>query len=217
MIFKHLNDQPSPERKPDSRGASDPEHDPGSAFEAKLRSLEKEAEAALPGFDAQFFNRAGDLCVEAQRRDRALGYYGRAIDAYMQAGRYNAAGAVGRKLLRISPGSVRVRCTLAWLSIGKGNLNEAQWEIDEYVQSAVDAGEVELARKQIRMMTDATYDTELRALLAGHLHKLGDPEAAERIMSSPPPTPDRREEPDALWGRVLRAALKGPEDLRKDG
>jgi hypothetical protein len=218
MIFKHLNDQPSPDRSP---AASRREHssrgEPGPSYEAKLRAMEKEAEMALPGFDAQFYNRAGDLCVEVERRDRALGYYGQAIDAYMRAGRYNAAGAVGRKLLRISPGSVRVRCTLAWLSIGKGQLSDARWEIDEYVQAAVDAGEVELARKQIRMMSDATYDTELRALLAGHLHKLGDPDGAEQIMGSPPPVQDRREAPDALWSRVLRAALMGPKDLRQNG
>jgi hypothetical protein len=102
------------------------------------------------------------------------------------------------------------------LSIGKGQLADARWEIDEYVRAAVAAGHVDLARKQIRMMSDATYDTELRALLAGHLHKLGDAETAEEIMGSPPPTQDRREEPDALWSRVLRAALKGPQDLRRD-
>ncbi len=204
MIFKHLKDQSSP----------DPDPEPN--LEKRLRSLEREAEIALPGFDAQFFNRAGDLCVEAGNRDRALSYYGRAIDAYLRAGRYNAAGAVGRKLLRISPGSVRVRCTLAWLSIGKGLLSDAQWEIDEYVRAAIDAGEEELARKQIRMMAEATYDTGLRSILAGHLHKLDDPEGAERIANAPPPDDEPREEPEALWSRVLRAALMGPEELRGD-
>ena len=198
MIFKHLRDSPEPE--------------PG--LEKRLKSLEQQAEIALPGFDAQFFNRAGDLCVEAQDRKRALGYYGRAIDAYLRAGRYNAAGAVCRKLLRISPGAVRARCTLAWLSIGKGLLSDAQWEVDEYVQAAVDAGQVDLARKQIRMMAEATYNPELRALLADHLHKLGDSEAAERLIDPEEPEDGPREEAEALWSRVLRAALMGPEDMR---
>ena len=57
---------------------------------------------------------------------------------------------------------------------------------------------------------------ELRALLADHLHKLGDSDAAQRAMD-----PDHAEEPapeeaEALWSRVLRAALMGPEDLRED-
>jgi hypothetical protein len=204
MIFKHLKDQSSPE----------PERGPN--LEKRLGSLEREAELALPGFDAQFFNRAGDLCVEAGQRDRALNYYGRAIDAYLRAGRYNAAGAVGRKLLRISPGSIRVRCTLAWLSIGKGLLSDAQREIDEYVNAALGAGEGDLARKQIRMMADATYDPELRSILADHLRKLGDVDAAERVMSTPPREEEPREEPEALWSRVLRAALMGPDDLRDE-
>lgn len=201
MIFKHLRDQPS-ESEPD--------------LEQRLKSLEQQAEIALPGFDAQFFNRAGDLCVEAQDRSRALGYYGRAIDAYLRAGRYNAAGAVCRKLLRISPGSVRARCTLAWLSIGKGLLSDAQWEVDEYVEAAVDAGQGDLARKQVRMMADATFNPELRALLADHLHKLGDSEAADHVMHVDPAQPEHPEEAEALWSRVLRAALMGPEDLRED-
>jgi predicted Zn-dependent protease len=195
MIFRNLREPSEPE--------------PG--LEKRLQSLEQQADIALPGFDAQFFNRAGDLCVEAGENPRALGYYGRAIDAYLRAGRYNAAGAVCRKLLRISPGSVRARCTLAWLSIGKGLLSDAQREVDEYVDAAVAADQVDLARKQIRMMADATYNQELRVLLADHLHKLDDPETAERVLAA---EPDEREEAEALWSRVLRAALMGPEDLR---
>ena len=199
MIFRNLRD------------ASEPE--PG--LEKRLQSLEQQAEIALPGFDAQFFNRAGDLCVDADADRRALGYYGRAIDAYLRAGRYNAAGAVCRKLLRISPGSVRSRCTLAWLSIGKGLLSDAQREVDEYVEAAVAAGQADLARKQIRMMAEATHNQELRVLLADHLHKLDDPDTAERILATEPdPEEEPREEPEALWSRVLRAALMGPEDLR---
>ena len=195
MIFRNLRDDTGP----------------GTGLDKQLRALEQQAEIALPGFDAQFFNRAGDLCVEGQDRDRALAYYGRAIDAYLRAGRYNAAGAVCRKLLRISPGSVRARCTLAWLSIGKGLLGDAQWEVDEYVDAAVAAGQSDLAARQLRMMADATYDPELRALLTDHLAKLGDADAA---VPEPPEGQTAREEPEALWSRVLRAALMGPEDLR---
>ena len=200
MIFKHLRDPSEPE--------------PG--LEKRLQSLEQQAEMALPGFDAQFFNQAGDLCVEAKAPRRALGYYGRAIDAYLRAGRYNASGAVCRKLLRISPGAIRARCTLAWLSIGKGLLGDAQREIDEYVNAAVAAGEGELARKQIRMMAEATRDEELRAILADHLRKLGDAATADRVLAADlPGKDDPVEEAEALWSRVLRAALMSPEDLRE--
>jgi tetratricopeptide (TPR) repeat protein len=198
MIFK-------PRREPSGS-------EPG--LEKQLTSLEQEAEVALPGFDAQFYNRAGDLCVEAQDSKRALTYYGRAIDAYLRAGRYNAAGAVCRKLLRVSPGSVRARATLAWLSIGKGLLSDAQREVDEYVKAAATAGRTDLARKHLQMMADSTYDDDLRALLADHLRKLGDTSAAERIMAEGGTSGGQREEAEALWSRVLRAALMGPDDLR---
>lgn len=198
MIFKHA-------REPSER-------DPG--LEKQLKSLEQQAEVALPGFDAQLYNRAGDLCVEVKNRPRALAYYGRAIDAYLRASRYNAAGAVCRKLLRVSPGSVRARATLAWLSIGKGLLSDARWEVDEYVDAAVTAGRGGLARKHLRMMADSTYNAELRALLAAHLRRLGDTEGADRIMEEDVSDPAWREDAETLWSRVLRAALMGPDDLR---
>lgn len=201
MIFRNLGDVSGPE--------------PG--LEKRLQSLEQQAEIALPGFDAQFFNRAGDLCVDSDETPRALGYYGRAIDAYLQAGRYNAAGAVCRKLLRISPDAVRARATLAWISIGKGLLEEAQREVDAYVDSAVAAGEPELARRQLRMMAEATHNRDLRALLADHLTKLDDPGSAGRIMAREPKPHATAEEAEALWSRVLRAALMGPDDLRGEG
>lgn len=199
MIFRNPRDPSGPE--------------PG--LEKRLKSLEKQAEIALPGFDAQFFNRAGDLCVDAAENRRALDYYGQAIDAYLRAGRYNAAGAVCRKLLRISPGAVRTRCTLAWLSIGKGLLGDARREVSEYVRAAVAAGQTDLARKQIRMMADATHNHELRALLADHLRELDAPEDADRIMSERGDEAGERDA-EALWSQVLRAALMGPEDLRDE-
>lgn len=46
------------------------ESEPG--LEKRLQSLEQQAEMALPGFDAQFFTRAGDLCVDAREDRRAV-------------------------------------------------------------------------------------------------------------------------------------------------
>ncbi|MEJ2185247.1 MAG: hypothetical protein P8Z36_04835 [Gemmatimonadota bacterium] len=189
------------------RGARQPNH----GLDQKLKSLEQQAQIALPGFDAQFYNRAGDLCVEADDRPRALTYYGQAIDAYLRARRYNAAGAVCRKLLRISPSAVRARCTLAWLSIGKLLLGDARREIGEYAEAAKLAGQERLARKQLAMMAETARDAELRELLAVLLEDLGDGETAGRVRAAEPPDPD--DDLDAYWDGVLRAALMGPEEL----
>lgn len=179
-------------------------------LEQKLKSLEQQAQIALPGFDAQFYNRAGDLCVEGDDQPRALAYYGQAIDAYLQARRYNAAGAVCRKLLRISPGAVRARCTLAWLSIGKRLLGDARRELGEYVEAAKLAGQERLARKQLAMMADTTRDAELRDLIAVLLDDVGDGEAAARARATAPREID---DFDEYWSSVLRAALMGPDEL----
>lgn len=181
------------------------------SLENQLAALERQAKIALPGFDAQFFNRAGDLCVESDERRRALQYYGRAIDAYLEAGRFNAAGAVCRKLLRISPNAVRARCTLAWVCIGKGLLSDAKREVEQYVEAALRAGQEDLARKQVRMMAEATLNPELRQLLADNLRRLDDDDAAAEVAGAGPDGPT--EDAEQLWARVLRAALMGPDEL----
>src|SRR5512144_2245723 len=150
--------------------------DPEAELERQLRDLEHQARDAVPGFGAQFLNRAGDLCVDAGKLDRGLNYLGRAIDMYLQAGRWDAAGAVCRKLLRVSPGAVRARCTLAWLSIGKGLGGDAQADIRAYIQAARRAGpaHVELTKKQLGFMADAVFDEGILQLVAEELWQLGD-------------------------------------------
>ena len=103
--------------------------DAGNPLEAELQELERQVTAASPGYETQFLNRAGNLCVEAHQPARALGYYGRAIDAYLESGRFGAAEVLCRKVLQIAPQAVRARCTLAWLTLGKGFHGETRAEI----------------------------------------------------------------------------------------
>jgi hypothetical protein len=195
-------------------GRSGPQPD----LERQLRAIEREAGEAHPGFDAPLFNRGGDLCLEANQRSRAMEYYGRAIDAYLRAGRFDAAGGVCRKLLRISPKAVRSHCTLAWLAIGKGLLGDAPREIAGYVDAARRARQEKLAAKQLRMMSEVAFDPEMRQLLADHLRELGDDGGAQAVVEGladgvgVPPTAEDREE---LWAKVLRAALMGPDELKE--
>ena len=100
------------------RGRTD--NDPRSQLERELQLLEDQVKRASPGYETQFLNRAGKLCVDAGEPARALGYYGRAIDVYLESGRFNAAEVLCKTVLQIAPDAVRARCTLAWLSIGKG-------------------------------------------------------------------------------------------------
>lgn len=193
--------------------------DPEAELERQLRDLEHQARDAVPGFGAQFLNRAGDLCVDAGKLDRGLNYLGRAIDMYLQAGRWDAAGAVCRKLLRVSPGAVRARCTLAWLSIGKGLGGTAQSDIRDYIQAARRAGSahVEMTKKQLGFMAEAVFDEGVLQLVAEELWQLGDKEGAKKVglrlkeVREGATVSDRDQE--RTWAAVLRAALMGPREL----
>lgn len=192
----------------------------GTELERELESLERQAHGASPGYETQFLNRAGNLCVDAGEPRRALGYYGRAIDAYLESGRFSAAEVVCQKVLRIAPDAVRARCTLAWLAIGKGYRSGADEEIAAYVDAAKTAGREELAARQLGMMADAAPTTELRETVADHLLDLGQFEESDRVFGlvlaernglRPPPVSDEGK----LWAKLLRAALMGPDELRE--
>jgi hypothetical protein len=193
--------------------------EPNQRLDRELLSLEEQTRTASPGYETQFLNRAGNLCVEAGMPQRALSYFGRAIDAYLESGRFSAAEVLCRKVLRIAPEAVRARCTLAWLAIGKGIRTETEEEVSDYVRAAQRAGKEGLAARQLLMMAEAAPRIELRERLAEHLLELGADEDADRVLGTvfaernglrPPPTQDEGK----LWAKLLRAALMGPQELR---
>jgi hypothetical protein len=59
---------------------------PTPVSEALLADLEAESSASALGFRWVPLNRADDLCDRAGDRDRALTYYGRAIDVMLETG-----------------------------------------------------------------------------------------------------------------------------------
>jgi tetratricopeptide (TPR) repeat protein len=201
-------------------GRSDPA--PSQRLEEELESLERQARTASSGYETQFLNRAGNLCVEAGQPMRALGFYGRAIDAYLESGRFSAAEVLCKKLLGIAPDAVRARCTLAWLAIGKGYKSSVNQELADYVRAARKAGKEDLAAKQLRMMAEAPLNANLRELIGEHLLDLGEfPDAdqvfrlvhQERAGLRSPPSADEGK----LWAKLLRAALMGPNELKEQG
>lgn len=194
--------------------------DRGDRLEKELASLEFQAREASPGYETQFLNRAGNLCVDAGQPGRALGFFGRAIDAYLESGRFSAAEVLCRKVLEIAPQAVRARCTLAWLALGKGHQATTRSELSEYVAAAERAGQHSLAAKQLLMMAEATASVELREEIADHLLRLEAVNEAdyvyglvfeERNSLRPPPVADAGK----LWGKLLRAALMGPNELQQ--
>ena len=198
------------------------EADARQQLERELKLLETQAKTASPGYETQFLNRAGNLCVEVNQPQRALGFFGQAIDAYLESGRFSAAEVLCRKVLKIAPGAVRARCTLAWLSLGKGFRSETDREVEEYVRAAQKAGKESLAATQLVMMAQATPSAELREHLAERLLELGAEEAADRVYGlvfaerNETRTPMVADE-GKLWQKLLRAALMGPQELTAQG
>lgn len=191
-------------------------------LEHELELLESQAKTASPGYETQFLNRAGNLCVDAGQPQRALGYFGRAIDAYLESGRFSAAEVLCRKVMKIAPDAVRPRCTLAWLSLGKGFRSETDQEVEEYVHAAQKAGKEALAAKQLVMMAHATPSAELRETLAERLIELGAEEAADGVYGLVFAERNDLRAPMAadegqLWQKLLRAALMGPQELTAEG
>lgn len=189
----------------------------------ELRTLEEQAQGAAWDYRAHLYARAGDLCVSAGDRDRALAYYGQAIDAYLEFGYYDVAANVCRKVLEVAPDVVRTRCTLAFLSLGKGLLEhpfraaieDARGEIGEYVRAARRAGQESVAAQRLRMMAEATDSHEVRELIGESLLELGDPVAADEVFGAihaernqlrTPSPEDQRER----WARVLRLSVAPP-------
>ena len=170
-----------------------------------------------PAADAAAYNGAGDLCKEAGHFDRALSYYGLAIDAYLKAERWDPAAAICRKILRISPMAVRARCTLAWLAIGQGMAGEAQAQLRGYVAAAMSAGRDALAVAQLRRMGEAALNPAIRQSVAELLLDLGADRAADYLFG----TVYRERNigtrsgvsPDMVWSTVRRGALMGPREL----
>lgn len=159
---------------------------------------------------ARLYNRSGDLHLSKGDPAAALLRYGHAIDTYMQAGEYDSAIAVCRKVLRLMPNVVRARCTLAWLCIGKGFLDIAREQLEAYAQASKAAGHGSLAAQQLRLMARYAGQRQFRLFLADCLEALDDLSGAERVRT----TADEPGRP-VSWNPIVFAALLSPDELRR--
>jgi len=190
------------------------------SVDAELQTLEEQIRQAVPGHETSLLNRAGDLCARAGQTKRALSYYGRATNAYLELGRSEAAEAICRKILRLAPGTVRAQCTLAWVAVGRNHLADARDAVHTYVCVAEGAGQDALASKQVRMMADAVSDAGLLEFFGETLLDLGDSAGADEVFGRlyaerngvlPPPEMDEEDR----WGQLLRAALMDSSALEE--
>jgi tetratricopeptide (TPR) repeat protein len=195
-------------------------------LQAALADLEARAAEASTEYKAQHYSRAADLCAAANDRERALHYWGQAIDLYLTTARPRAAAALCRKVIRFAPDTIRARRTLALLSLGEGEMQQAAEDLEEYVEAARRTHHEQLARKQIRLMSEATSAPEFRVRAADLLQRLGDDAGAVQLRESATArsdalalsqdamdSPGLLDEASDRWSTILRLALMPPEQI----
>jgi hypothetical protein len=181
----------------------------------KLQELEESAANAGESACGRLYNRAGDLCVEGGVLHRALVYYGRAVDAYLEAGYTGPAAAMCRKILRNSPEAVRAHCTLACLAAHGHHFEEVESEVRRFVELSRRTRTERLTIPRLRLMAEAVKDPAVKRWLAAQLHELGDELGGRRVLASiDAPRDDTPAERAATqWEKLVRAAAADPDEL----
>ena len=162
-------------------------------------------------------NRAGDLCMHAKENERALKYYGRAIDAYLHDGHPELARGVAQKLIREYPDAVRTYCTLTWLDLGLGYLADARTHVGGYVAAARRAGREDLAVRHVQRMARTVIDVGFLEAAATALQDLGDGAAARELRDSFPGAPERATQDVAVSDLCFAAARSSGKRLGGSG
>lgn len=131
----------------------------------------------------------GDEWAKAGDRNRALAAYGEALDLYLAEGLPVIAASVAQRMIRRFPDVVRARLTLAVLSLTEGLrvlspaiLNSCRPDFEAYVDAARQAGQQEMAARQLLEFAAATESSAVREQLAEFLQALGDAAGAERVF-----------------------------------
>lgn len=188
--------------------------------DAQLRRLEKEAEEAAPGYVGSAYNRAGDIALREGRSDSAVGYYGRAIDAFLEDAQREAARGVANKILRVRPDTLRTLCTLTWLDLAAKHEATALLHLRDYVEKAAERDEQARAATQIYQMARICPLEEFVGAVADSLDGLNYPNRAGEVRSwvtgGPP---DIIADSDDLADACLQAAIQSnerTEDLLDD-
>jgi tetratricopeptide (TPR) repeat protein len=175
----------------------------------RLEKLEEEAENAAPAYVGTSYNRAGDLALRSGDEDRALGYFGRAIDAFLRDEQREAARGVANKIIRVRPKAVRTLCTLTWLDLAAKHSATALLHLRDYVEAAKDVDEGRLAAKQIHEMARIVPDSEFLAAVADALDSLdlSDRAGEVREWAGSDGSPEALTDPQELSSACLRGAV----------
>jgi hypothetical protein len=184
---------------------------PKGGLTQRLERLEQEAQNAAPGYVGTSYNRTGDLALREGDAERAMSFYGRAINAFLEDEQPEAARGVANKIIRLRPHAVRTLCTLMWLDLAAKHTATALLHLRDYVESAKKAKQSALAASQIYEMARIVPDREVLGAIADALDGLdfSDKAAEVRDWQNEGGSPDVIEDGDDLSAACLKAATHG--------
>ena len=176
----------------------------------RLAMLDQEAEDAPAGYKGTPLNKAGDFALRDGDRKRALVYYGRAIDAFLEDEQREAARGVANKLIRVHPEAVRTLCTLLWLDLGARHMATALLHLRDYIEAAIRAEMQALAGNQLFEMARIAPQTEFLEAVADGLDALDLAHHAREVRgwTVDGGSPDVIEDDDLLASACLQAAVQ---------
>ncbi len=188
---------------------SAPDGGTSRGWRRQLEDLEAAVKTAAPGYQGTPLNRAGDVCLKAGDHARALEYYGRAIDTFLEDGQPEAARGVANKIIRIHPEAVRTLCTLTWLDLAAGHTATALIHLGEYKEAALRAHRERLSADQILEMARLSAQREFIDAAADALDQLGFSRDAARARkwAKAGGSSHAIVDPDELGDRCIEAAV----------
>jgi tetratricopeptide (TPR) repeat protein len=175
----------------------------------ELAEFESAFQRAGRGFQGSPLNRAGDVCVQRGEHRKALEYYGRAIDTFLEDGQRDAARGVANKIIRLHPVAVRTLCTLTWLDLAALHMGTAREHLREYWEAASREGRGGLARNEILEMARLVSQDEFLSAAADALDQLNFPDDAAKVRAwaAEGGSPDALEDPEELADRCVERAV----------
>jgi len=193
-------------------GSRSPSTGPGDV-ERQLAKLEEEATRANPGYVGTAYNRAGDLASRADQEGRALGYWGQAIDAFLEDGQREAARGVANKIIRVRPTAVRTLCTLTWLDLAARHQATALLHLRDYAAAAREQNQRVRAASQIYEMASLSDAAEFLDAAADALDGLDFANRANEVRGwTSDGAPAAVADDDELADACLAAAVKSKDE-----
>ena len=187
--------------------------DPGGNskdVDQELARLEDEARNASPGYVGTAFNKAGDLALKDGQSERAVAYYGRAIDSFLEDEQKEMARGVANKIIRVRPAAIRSLCTLTWLDLAARHQAMALLHLRDYAQASKDGDVSSRAATQIFEMARISASSEFLEAAADALDLLDFPNRAEdvRRWAGDGASPDAISDDEELSRTCLEAAIR---------